>query len=75
MKIREKYWKIWDMAQENPMYRMMLLRLRKLDREYEAALLDLTDDQRMCVCDFVALCEAMSERMQEIACEQMDFPQ
>lgn len=73
MKIRDKYWKLWDMAQRDPQYRGMLLRLRRLDGEYEAALRALSEDQREAVCDFVALCEAMSERMMRIACEQMEF--
>lgn len=70
--MRDTYWKIWDEAQEDPQYRLLFLRLQKLDRDYEQALLALNDAQRETVCDYVALCEAMSERMLEIACEKIE---
>lgn len=75
MKMREKYWKIWDMAQEDPMYRLMLLQLRKLDGAFDRVMQGLSYNDRDVVSDFVSLCEEMSSRMLEIACEQMDFPQ
>lgn len=62
---QRKYWKIWNMAQSDPAYRMMLLRLRKLDREFDRVMLSLDGEDRDTVSDFVSLCEEMSTRMLE----------
>ena len=73
MKAKEKYWKIWDMAQTDPMYRMLYLQLKKLDPEFDRIMMTLPYGDRDMVSDFVSLCEEMSSRMLEVACENMDF--
>ena len=75
MTAKEKFWKVWDMAQTDPAYRRMLLRLRKLDREFDRVMQTLPYADRDIVSDFVSLCEEMSSRMLEFACENMDFIQ
>lgn len=71
--MRKKYWKLWDMAQEDPQYRMLLLRMGPLEREYDKVLQTLPREQMDTVCDFVSLCEEMNERILEIACEKTKF--
>lgn len=70
--MNKTFWEIWDSAQHDLQYSLLLQQLRVLDREYEKALLLLPDEQKETVCEYVALCEAMSERMLEIACERME---
>lgn len=61
------------LANGDDAYFEMLLRLRELEREYEAVLGTLTPEQQDVVCDFVSQCEAMNRRMLEIACTHMKF--
>lgn len=70
--MNKTFWEIWDSAQHDLQYSLLLQQLRVLDREYKKALLLLPDEQKETVCEYVALCEAMSERMLEIACERME---
>lgn len=70
--MNKTFWEIWDNAQHDLQYSLLLQQLRVLDREYEKALLLLPDEQKETVCEYVALCEAMSEQMLEIACERME---
>ena len=73
MKTRDKYWKIWDMAQSDPMYRLLLLRLKAVDREFERIMMGLSNRDRDVISDYVSLCEEMSSRMLEVACENMEL--
>lgn len=73
MDAKRKYWKIWDMAQEDPIYRMMLRQLKELDRDFDRVMQNLPDRDRDVVSDFISLCEEMSTRMLEVACESMEF--
>ena len=63
-------WKIWEAGQHDPKYRRMLAELYVLEKKYDAVLQKLPLDQQDTVCDFVMLCEEMSWRMLEFACEQ-----
>ena len=67
---RDKYWKVWDMAQQDPEYRRMLEQMRDVELQYDQVLQTLDRDGQDKVCEFVSLCEAMSERMLEVALEQ-----
>ena len=49
----------------------MLIEVRELEKEYEAAIGCLTEEQEKAVRDFVTQCEAMSWRMLQIACSIM----
>lgn len=71
--VREKYWKIRELAQSDVQYRYLTIQLRALDKAYEQVLQGLPEEQRDIVCNFVSMCEQMSERMLEVACEKMDF--
>lgn len=71
---KEKAWKIWNQGQTEPEYEKMLLEIRTLETEYEAALALLPQKQEDAVRDFVAQCENMSWRMLQIACSVMKFP-
>lgn len=73
LKSKDKFWKIWDMAQSDPAYRMKLLHLRKLDREFDRVMQGLTNEDRDVVSDFISICEELSTRMLEVACENMEF--
>ena len=70
----EQAWKIWKLGQTEPEYEKMLLEIRVLEHAYEHALTQLPQEQETVVRDYVALCEAMSWRMLQIACAMMDFP-
>ena len=64
-----KVWQVWETGQSDPQYQTMLMKMRILERKYDAVLQTLPEAQRDIVCDYVALCEEMSWRMLETACE------
>ena len=70
----KRVWQIWEAGQTDPQYRAMLEENRNLERKYEAVLRTLPVEQQDILCDFISLCEAMSWRMLEFACEQMKPP-
>ena len=71
---KQLVWEIWEAGQSDPQYRVMLGRIRILEKQYDAVLKALPEDQRETVCDYVSLCEEMSWRMLEIACKQNKTP-
>ena len=70
----EKVWKIWEAGQSDPEYYAMLVRLRALEKKYDAVLQTLPAEKQDIICDYVSLCEAMSWRMLEIACGNNKTP-
>ena len=72
--ISKHVWQIWEAGQSDPQYRVMLGKIRILEKRYDAFLKALPEDQRETVCDYVSLCEEMSWRMLEIACKQNKTP-
>ena len=56
-------------------YTEMLRRCVELERKYECVLNSLSTEQMDIICDFLSHCEAMSERMLELACTYMRFPE
>ena len=55
-------------------YQAMLAEIRILEKKYDAVLQTLSGEHRDIICDYVSLCEEMSWRMLEFACEQMKPP-
>ena len=68
----------WDiinlMAKTDGKYVEMMSRCVELERKYDVVLNELTTQQMDTICDFLMHCEAMSDRMLEIACTYMRFP-
>ena len=68
----------WDiinlMAKTDGKYVEMMSRCVELERKYDVVLNELTTQQMDTICDFLMHCEAMSDRMLEIACTYMPFP-
>ena len=46
-----------------------------LERKYNDVLSELTTEQMDIICDFLTHCEAMSDRLLELACTYMRFPE
>ena len=67
-------WQVWEAGQSDPQYRAMLEKTRILEKKYAASLQTLPEDQRSVIFDYVSLCEQMSWRMLEIACEMKKMP-
>ena len=72
--VRKRAWKIWELSQTDGRYRKMLMDIRALEKEYEAAIAMLPQKQEDLVREYVSQCEAMSWRMLQIACAIMQFP-
>lgn len=71
--IKEKMNALQILANGDDTYYGMLRRLRELEKEYDTAVGELTAEKQDAVCEYVSLCESMSRRMLEIACERMVF--
>ena len=63
------------MAEENSQYQAMLRENAKLENKFNAVLSELTTEQMDTICDFLTHCEAMSDRLLELACTYMRFPE
>lgn len=61
------------LAEEDSRYRSMLRENAELERKYTAAISELPPEQMDIICDFLTHCEAMSDRMLELACTYMRF--
>lgn len=72
-KTKERFWKVWRTGQTEPVYQMMLVRIRELEKQYEEVLETLPQEQDAVIRDYVSQCEEMSTRMLEIACTLMHF--
>ena len=56
-------------------YRQMLQENAELERRFNEVLLVVSTEQMDIICDFLMHCEAMSDRMLELACTYMRFPE
>ena len=73
----------WTLAYDRPEevgvlfgeYTDMLIQCAELEAKYEAVLQMLSTEQMDIICDFLMHCEAMSDRMLELACTYMRFPE
>ena len=63
------------LAGENAQYKMMLRENAELERKFNAVLSELSTEQKDTICDFLMHCEAMSDRLLELACTYMRFPE
>lgn len=71
--VRKKMDALQMLSNGDDAYYGMLQKIRELERQCDGAVAQLPQDQQDMVWDFVSLCERMSRRMLEIACEYMDF--
>lgn len=58
---------------EDPLYSEMLLRCALLEKQFDAMVKELPEESRNLAWDFVMLCEDMSRRALEIACQNMEI--
>ena len=56
----------------DPVYQEMLSQCSILEKQFDAMVKELPDIHRALAWDFVMLCEDMSRRALEIACENME---
>lgn len=63
------------LASGDAQYKDMLKTCVKLEAEYNRVLGEITTEQMDTICDFLMHCEAMSDRMLELACTCMQFPE
>ena len=74
-RVRRRKLAIEILASENSQYRRMLHENAMLERKYNDVLSELTTEQMDIICDFLTHCEAMSDRLLELACTYMRFPE
>ena len=74
-RVRQRMLTIELLAKENSNYRRMLRENAELERKFNAVLSELTTEQMDIICDFLTHCEAMSDRLLELACTYMRFPE
>lgn len=63
------------LARENIQYQKMLRENAELERKFNAVLSEISTEQMDTICDFLTHCEAMSDRLLELACTYMRFPE
>ena len=56
-------------------YKDMLKQCAELEKEYNRVLGEVSTEQMDILCDFLMHCEAMSDRLLELACTHMVFPE
>ena len=59
---RKRYDFIWNVTQTEASYYPMFQTMAELEPKYDAVLQALTPEQQDIICDYVSLCEAMSQR-------------
>lgn len=74
-RIKQRVLAVELLASENAQYRSMLRENAELERKFNAVLSELTTEQMDIICDFLTHCEAMSDRLLELACMYMRFPE
>ena len=74
-RVKQRILAVNILAKENSQYREMLRENAELERKYNAVLSELSTDQMDTICDFLMHCEAMSDRLLELACTYMRFPE
>ena len=68
-----RFYALWDRVQSDPQYAAMLLKLRTSEAKYNTVLSKLSVKDQDIICDYVSLCEEMSWRALEFACQTMVF--
>ena len=74
-RVRRRKLAVELLAEENSQYRIMLRENAELERKFNDVLSELITDQMDIICDFLTHCEAMSDRLLELACTYMRFPE
>ena len=67
--------KIYFLASNDEKYKEMLKACVELEAVYNRVLGEVATEQMDILCDFLMHCEAMSDRMLELACTYMVFPE
>lgn len=62
-----------NLIAQDPTYMEMLVRCSHLEKDFDSMVKALPDESRALAWDFVMLCEDMSRRALEIACENMEI--
>lgn len=69
----------WDiihlLASNDEKYKSMLKKCTEMEALYNRVLGEVSTEQMDILCDFLMHCEAMSDRMLELACTYMVFPE
>ena len=65
---------VLKLAAEDPQYQQMLMELRVAEKKYNELLSAMPMEEQDIIFDFVSLCEGMSWRMLELACEIKESP-
>ena len=63
------------LAKVDGKYTEMMQQCVELETKYENVLNELTTEQMDIICDYLTHCEAMSDRLLELACTYMRFPE
>ena len=74
-RVKQRMLAIDILAKENSEYRKMLRENAELERKFNAVLSELSTEQMDIICDFLMHCETMSDRLLELACTYMRFPE
>lgn len=72
--VKRRMQAVETLAWDNAQYKAMLQENAILEHKFNDVLSELTTEQMNTICDFLMHCEAMSDRMLEIACTYMRFP-
>ena len=62
-----------SLIEKDQAYKEMLVSCGILEKQFDAMVKELPDESRALAWDFVMLCEDMSRRALEIACENMEI--
>ena len=73
--VTQRMWRVELLAAEDPHNQSMLQENAELERKYNEVLSTVSTEQMDIICDFLMHCEAMSDRLQELACTYMRFPE
>ena len=63
------------LAKADGKYMAMMQQCMELETKYEQVINTITTEQMDTICDFLTHCEAMSDRLLELACTYMRFPE
>lgn len=66
---------LYHMAKTDAKYTEMLNQCVEMEAKYESVLQILSTEQMDIICDYLMHCEAMSDRILELACTYMRFPE
>ena len=71
--LKKKLDRVEELTKKDIKYKRMLTKCVALERRFDDIISQLSMKERDVVWDFVMLCEDMSTRKLEIACEHMEF--